>query len=115
MANNSDPNDRNRVDERSNTLKMADEWEPDIARARAKLRARQSGPAPRSRGVWLLAAAAACLVLAVLPWPRAMAQQLWDRLVLGRIAVVQVDSEGVSEEIASVFIMESKPTTQDPV
>ena len=115
MANNSDRNDRDWVDERLNTLKMADESEPDIVRARAKLRALQSGPAPRSRGVWLLAAAAACLVLAALPWPRALAQQLWDRLVLGRIAVVQVDSEGVSEEIASVFIMEPRPTTQDPV
>ena len=115
MANNSDRNDRDWVDERLNTLKTADESEPDIVRARAKLRARQSGPAPRSRGVWLLAAAAACLVLAALPWPRALAQQVWDRLVLGRIAVVQVDSEGVSEEIASVFIMESRPTTQDPV
>src|SRR5688572_26700 len=115
MANNSDPNDRDWVDERLDTLKTADESEPDIERARAKLHARQSGPAPRSRGVWLLAAAAACLVLAALPWPRALAQQVWDRLLLGRIAVVQVDSEGVSEEIASVFIMEPRPTTQDPV
>jgi len=115
MANNSDRNDHDWVDERLNTLKTADESEPDVVRARAKLRARQIGPAPRSRGVWLLAAAACCLVLAALPWPRALAQQVWDRLVLGRIAVVQVDSEGVSEEIASVFIMESRPTTQDPV
>jgi hypothetical protein len=115
MANNSDPNDRDWVDERLNTLKMADESQPDIARARAKLRTRQSGPVPRSRSVWMLGAAAACLVLAALPWPRALAQQVWDRLLLGRIAVVQVDSEGVSEEIASVFIMEPRPTTQDPV
>jgi hypothetical protein len=115
MANNSDPNDRDWVDERLNTLKTADESEPDISRARAKLGARQSGPAPRGRGVWMLGAAAACLVLAALPWPRALAQQVWDRLLLGRIAVVQVDSEGVSEEIASVFIMEPRPTTQDPV
>ena len=111
MANNNDRNDRDWVDERLNTLKTADESEPDVVRARAKLRARQRGPAPRSRGVWLLAAAAACLVLAALPWPRAIAQQVWDRLVLGRIAVVQVDSEGVYKEIASVFIMESGPRT----
>src|SRR5688572_7740952 len=115
MANNSDPNDRDWVDERLDTLKTADESEPDIERARAKLHARQGGPVPRSRSVWLLAAAAACLLLAALPWPRALAQQLWDRLVLGRIAVVQVDSEGVSDEIASVFTMDSAPYEQEPV
>jgi hypothetical protein len=115
MANNNDRNDRDWADERLDTLKTTDEPEPDAIRARAKLRARQSGPAPRSRSVWLLAAAAACLLLAALPWPRALAQQLWDRLVLGRIAVVQVDSEGVSDEIASVFTMDSAPYEQEPV
>jgi hypothetical protein len=115
MANNNDRNDRDWIDERLDTLKTADESEPDVSRARAKLRARQSGPAPRSRGAWLLAAAAACLVLAALPWPRALAQQVWDRLVLARIAVVQVDGEGVDDEIASVFTMDSAPYEQEPV
>jgi len=115
MANNNDANEHDWVDERLNTLKTADDAQHDVVRARARLRARQSAPASRSRRLWLPLAAAACLALIALPWPRALAQQLWDRLVLGRIAIVQVDGEGVSEEIASVFIMEPRPTTQDPV
>jgi len=115
MANNSDRNDRDWVDERLETLKTADAPQPDVVQARAKLRAREGAPAPRSRSMWLLAAAAACLMLAVLPWPRALAQQLWDRLVLGRIAIVQVDSEGVSEDVASVFTMDSAPYEQENV
>lgn len=115
MANNNDRTDRDWVDERLDALKATDESDPDVIAARARLRERQSAAAPRSRAVWLLAAAAACLLLAAFPWPRALAQQLWERLVLGRIAIVQVDGEGVPEEIASVFIMEPRPTTQDPV
>jgi hypothetical protein len=115
MANNNDRDEIDWVDERLATLKTVDETEPDVIRARTKLRERQSGSAPRRRGMWLLAAAAACLAVAALPWPRAMAQQVWDRLMLGRIAVVQVDEEGVSEEIASVFTMDSAPHEQEPV
>lgn len=115
MATNDDRDDRDWVDERLDTLKTPEESEHDVIRARAKLRGRQSAPASRSRRTWLLVAAAACLVLAALPWPRALAQQLWDRLVLGRIAIVQVDGEGVSEDIASVFTMDSGPFEQEPV
>jgi hypothetical protein len=115
MANSDDRDDRDWADERLETLKTADKSEPDMVRARAKLRARQSGAAPRSRAVWLLAAAGACLVLVALPLPRALAQQLWDRLVLGRIAIVQVDGEGVSDEIASVFTMDAVPYEEEPV
>jgi hypothetical protein len=115
MANNNDRNDRDWVDDRLDTLKTADESKADVMRARARLRALQSGSTRNSRGVWVLVAAAACLLLAALPWPRALAQQLWDRMVLGRIAVVQVDSEGVSEEIASVFTMDSAPYEQEAV
>jgi hypothetical protein len=115
MASNNDRNDRDWVDERLDTLKTADESQADVIRARAKLRARQSGSTHSNRGVWVLAVSAACLLLAALPWPRALAQQLWDRMLLGRIAVVQVDSEGVSEEIASVFTMDSASYEQEPV
>ena len=115
MANNSERNDCDWVDERLDALKAANGSEPDVDRARLALRVRQGAPASRTRGMWMLAVASACLVLAALPWPRALAQQVWDRLVLGRIAVVQVDSEGVSEEIASVFTMDSAPDAQEPV
>jgi hypothetical protein len=115
MASNNDRSDNDWVDERLATLKTADEPQPDVNRARAKLRARRSGPAPHSRSIWLIGAVAACLLLAALPWPRALAQQVWHRMVLSRIAVVQVDSEGVSDELASVFTMDSAPYEQEPV
>jgi hypothetical protein len=115
MANNDDGNNRDWVDERLDTLKTTDGSEPDIVRARAKLRARQIAPTSQKRGMWLLAAAATCLVLAALPWPRALAQQLWDRLVLSRIAVVQVGGEDLPDDVAAMFIMEPRPFDQEPV
>jgi hypothetical protein len=115
MANNSDPNERDWVDERLDTLKTADASQPDIVRARERLRERQDTPVSRRYRAWVLAAAAGCVVLIALPWPRAVAQHLWDRLLLGRVAVVQVESEGLSDEIAAVFIMEPGPFDQEPV
>jgi hypothetical protein len=122
MANNSDRpannpsnnNDERWVDERLGALTPASEHEPDAVRARARLRARQSAPPPR-RGVWVALAIASCLALLALPWPRAMAHELWNRLLLGRVAVVQVDREDLSEEIAAVFVMEPRPYEQEPV
>jgi hypothetical protein len=105
MANNSDVNKSDWVEERLEALNTAAESQPDIVRARARLRARQSASTTQNRGLWLALAATGCLLLLALPWPRALAQQLWDRLLLGRIAVVEVDREGLSEDIKSVFIM----------
>jgi hypothetical protein len=115
MAHNSDRNKSDWVEERLKTLNTPDGPQPDIVRARARLRARQSVPVSRTRRVWVPLAAAACLALVALPWPRALAQQLWDRLLLGRVAVVQVDSEDLSDEVTAVFIMEPRPFDQEPV
>jgi len=88
MANNKDT-DR-WVDERLQAL-QAPEIEPKHDVARARLRERAAA-ARRSRRAWTTAAAigAAILVLAALPWPRAAAQRLWDRLTLHRVEVMQV-------------------------
>jgi hypothetical protein len=115
MANNNDVNENRWVDDRLATLNTTAESQPDIVRARAKLRERQSAPAPPSRALWFGMAAAACLIFLALPWPRAMAQELWNRLLLGRVAVVQVDSEGVSDEVTAMFIMEPGTFDQAPV
>jgi hypothetical protein len=45
------------------------------------------------------------LIALVLPWPRAAAQRLWDRLILGRVEVVRVDRAGLPDGITRVFEM----------
>jgi hypothetical protein len=115
MANNNEANENRWVDERLATLNTTADSQPDIVRARAKLRERQSAPARQSRALWLGGAAAACLILLALPWPRAIAQELWNRLLLGRVAVVQVDSEGVSDDVTAMFIMEPGTFDEMPV
>ncbi|HZW74178.1 MAG TPA: hypothetical protein VFF43_11560, partial [Caldimonas sp.] len=59
--------------------------EPNYDAARGRLRERDAS-ARRRRRAWTTAAAivGAILVLAALPWPRAAAQRLWDRLTLVR-------------------------------
>ena len=120
MANNNDRpvNPANHVErwveERLETLEPAREYEPDPVHARAKLTARQSD-VPTGRRVWIALAVAGCLALAALPWPRAMAQELWNRLLLGRVAVVQIDREDLSEAITAVFVMEPQPFEQEAV
>jgi hypothetical protein len=66
-------------------------WTPDLARAR---RLAEAGP-PRVRHtrVYGLAAATACVlaVAVLLPQGRALAQDLWYRLLVTRVAVVRLD------------------------
>ena len=114
MARNDDVNQNDQVDEQLKTLEPGSGFQPDLVRARARLRALQGAPVRPIR-VWLALAAMVCLALIVLPWPRAVAQQLLNRLVLDRVAVVRVDDEGLSEEITAVFTMEAKPYEQESV
>lgn len=115
MANNNDAEDSRWVDRHMDVLKPVDDYDPDTVRARARLRERQSAPPPR-RGAWLAITVAGCLaLLALLPWPRALAQEVWNRLVLGRVEVVEIDREDLSEEITSVFVMEPHPFEPEPV
>src|SRR5215510_5181926 len=95
MANNNDSNEHPWVDERLRSLDAPD-VEPNYDAARGRLRERDA-TARRRRRQWTTAVAivAAILVLASLPWPRAAAQRLWDRLTLGRVEVVRVAQENL--------------------
>jgi hypothetical protein len=99
MANSNDTNESRWVDERLQALETPD-VEPNYDAARGQLRERESA-ARRSRRAWTTAAAiaAAMLVLLALPWPRAAAQRLWDRLTLGRVEVVRVAQENLPQPV----------------
>ncbi len=69
---------------------VAPAWEPDVVRAGARLHA----AAPPKRPAWrygLGAAATAILVATVVPSGRALAQDLWYRWFVTRVAVVRLD------------------------
>lgn len=117
MANNNErPADKDErwVDERLEALEPPREYEPDPVRARVRLTARQNDP-PTRRRIWIALAVAGCLALVALPWPRAMAQELWNRLLLDRVAIVQVDDEAVPEHVTAMFIMQPGELDQEPV
>ncbi|MEO5819625.1 MAG: hypothetical protein ABIT71_03910, partial [Vicinamibacteraceae bacterium] len=75
---------------------VAPTWEPDAIRARTLVRPRptarpRSSTTPR-RGLYAVAAATAALIVAfVSPSGRALAQDLWYRWFVTRVAVVRVD------------------------
>jgi len=65
-------------------------WEPSLAQGRARIAAH--APAPRRAWRYGLAtAAAAVLVAGLAPSGRALAQDLWYRLFVSRLAVVRLD------------------------
>jgi len=67
------------------------QWRPDFARGRKLL---DAGLPKRQASLLWVAAAAACalgIVALALPQTRAFAEQLWYRLVLGRVDVIRVD------------------------
>jgi hypothetical protein len=93
MANSNDTRENRWVDERLASLESPP-FEPSHVIARTRLRDREMA-ASRSRRVWTTAVAivVVMLMLAALPWPRAAAQRLWDRLSLRRVEVVQVSQQ----------------------
>jgi hypothetical protein len=99
MANNNDPSENRWVDERLQSLDTP-EMAPNYDAARGRLRERDAA-ARRLRRRWTTAAAivGAMLVLAALPWPRAAAQRLWDRLTLGRVEVVRVAQANLPQPV----------------
>jgi hypothetical protein len=111
MATNKDINDSRWVDERLRSLESPP-LEPVHVAARGRLRERDAA-ARRSLRVWTTAAAivVGILALAALPWPRAAAQRLWDRLSLGRVEVVQV----AHEEAVKPFEMKEEGDEPIPV
>src|SRR5436305_4560519 len=108
MANSNNPSDDRFVDERVRTLDAQEAVRVDTGRARARLQARMAAPPPWKRRLWFGAAVvAAVLVLLALPWPRAAAQRLWDRLSLSRVEVVQ-DTRNDSPDATSPFGMKEE-------
>lgn len=67
------------------------QWRPDFDRGRKLLDARLAKP--KGSLLWVAAGAACALgiVAIALPQTRAFAEQLWYRLVLGRVDVIRVD------------------------
>jgi hypothetical protein len=114
MANSNDMHESQWVEERLRALEATGDFQPDVVRARVRLRERSDGATMRVRRVWL-AVAAACLVLVALPWPRAGAQHLWDRIVLGRVEVVQTTGAALPDHITATFAMEPRPFVRDSV
>lgn len=92
-------------------------FEPDVAGARVRVRDRdrESLSSPRRRALWG-AAAMACVLALLLPWPRATAHRLWDRLMLSRVEVVGVDRADVPAHVMAFFQMEEhEPMVFEPV
>jgi hypothetical protein len=91
------------VNERMHVRGVTAEW-PNTVGAWKRLDERV---ARKPRRVWLWAAATAAVFAAVLalPAPRAVAQRLWDQVVLGRIQVLVTDYEG-SGAAVDVFSLE---------
>lgn len=111
---NSEHDDGRWVDERLEALAPGG-FDPDVAAARARLRDRESRSTSGPRVLWV-AAAAVCLVAVLLPWPRAAAQRLWDRLMLSHVEVVSVQRPDVPPHVMAFFQMEEQePMVFEPV
>src|SRR5260370_36298161 len=112
-----DLNESRWIDERLRALTEHGEFQPDMVRGWALLQQRQAAKARGTRRVWAaaaMAAATAGLVVA-LPWPRAAAQRLWDRLSLGRFEVLQVSGKDLPESVTALFVMESAQWSVQPL
>ena len=84
-------------------------FQPDAGGARIRLRERDAAAAKRTRRASTAAVLAAVgLTMLALPWPRAAAQRLWDRLSLGRVEIVQISRKDLPESVAAVFTMEDR-------
>jgi hypothetical protein len=118
MASSDGPHEDPTIDQRIGALEPAREFEPDVARARGRLEERKrlaARQAHRKRAIIAMGGAIGVILLA-LPWPRAAAQRLWDRLVLGRVAVVETSRPDVPEDLIATFTMADRaPWEAEPV
>jgi hypothetical protein len=83
------------VREQTALLDPAGDWEPDTRAALARQHARMEGSPVRASWrsglLWAAATALGCAALFLLPETRALAQQLWQFLTVGRVAVIRVN------------------------
>jgi hypothetical protein len=109
MANNNDSNEGPWVEERLKALDDAGTFQPDAVRARDRIRELDTASARRAHRTWTVAAIAGMgLMLLAMPWPRAAAQRLWDRLSLGRVEIVQISRPDLPESLTEVFTMRDR-------
>ena len=80
------------VDRRMAAAGPPTEW-PDAATSWRRLDQRVTGR-PHRLTLWAVASAVALVAVLALPQARAVAQRLWDQVVLGRIQVLMIDYEG---------------------
>lgn len=104
MATNDHPDEPDWVDERLKALETRGEFQADASQGWTTLQTRQRAAARRARRGWTATGIMAIgVVLFALPWPRAMAQRLLDRLMPDRIAVIQIDRQNLPESAVATF------------
>ena len=104
------------VAERLRSLDGARSETPDAGQARARLCERQdAGRRASRRRAWMLAVAGVVLVMLSLPWPRAAAQRLLDRLTLGHIAVIDTARTDLPESVTDALVMKPQPWEEESV
>jgi hypothetical protein len=113
MANPDSGNPGEWIDERLRALTV-DERPVDAARARQRLHEVEAARQRRNRQL-LIGAAGACLLLLMLPWPRALAHQLWDFLVIERVQVLHGGGEDLPESVTAGLMMEAQGIEQSSV
>ncbi|MDP8982931.1 MAG: hypothetical protein M3O35_20330 [Acidobacteriota bacterium] len=80
------------VREQTALLDPSGDWEPDTRAALARQHARVEAASSRRYGwLWAAATALGCAALFLLPEARALAQQFWQFLTVGRVAVIRVN------------------------
>ncbi len=68
------------------------QWEPDLVAARQLLNSRLEAPRGAANWIRIAVPAAVCIIAAAaVPQTRAIAQGIWERLILNRVQVVRVD------------------------
>ncbi len=109
MGNDNDSNVQPSVDECLRSLEPGAEFDPDLSAARARLRERHGGSRRRApRASRLVAFGAVGVLILSLPWTRAFAQRLWDRLTVSRVEIVQITGRDVPDEVAAMFTFDDR-------
>ena len=109
MGTDNDSNVHPSVDECLRSLDPGPEFEPDLYLARARLRERHGGPRrPAARAARLVVLGVVGVSMLALPWTRAFAQRLWDRLTVSRVEIVQITGRNVPDEVAAMFTFDDR-------
>ncbi len=116
MANHNDDH-HDWVDERLRSLDGPRGAQPNASQARVRLRDRHDAVVRAARRrTWMLAVAGVVLLAVLsLPWPRAAAQRLLDRLTLGHITVIDTARQDLSGDVTDALVMKPQPWAEESV